>query len=189
MCPQCNAPLTPSRFARSVTCAYCGAVVQMDPDSVSAEKFHKSFRFWNSPHTYQFSSWISIGDRHWALGQHIAKGDISDVYTGQLARWPTELVVIKVLRDKKNTDRFENEWDALQRLHKSDAPGADDFTMLLPQPVLHGKITDGMFTGKRVSIFRRISGFKHTFEDVIQAYPKGIPPRASVWIWRRVLIR
>jgi hypothetical protein len=32
-----------------------------------------------------------------------------------------------------------------------------------------------------------MSGFYYTFEDVLHAYPQGIPPRASIWIWRRIL--
>lgn len=187
MCPQCNAPLKPSRFASSVVCSYCGTTVRLDPSSISAERFHQSFRVWNSPQTYQVSSWISLGDRHWALGRQIAQGKIADVYTGQRARWPTELVIIKILRDRKDADTFDNEWEVLQTLHKSDARGADDFTMLIPQTVFHGDISAGSLTGKRVSIFRWISGFQHTFEEVIRAYPQGIPPRASIWVWRRIL--
>src|SRR5512139_1589867 len=99
MCPQCNAPLTPHRFARSVVCSYCGTTVQFDEASISAARFHESFRAWNSPASYQFSSWVSIQDHHWALHTLLAHGDLSDVYAGQRARWPTELVIIKVLRD------------------------------------------------------------------------------------------
>ena len=91
MCPQCNAPLTPHRFARSIVCSYCGTTVRLDESAVSASIFHEAFRVWNSPMSYQIPSWISIGDSHWALEKLIAQGDISDVYTARLARWPTEL--------------------------------------------------------------------------------------------------
>ena len=59
--------------------------------------------------------------------------------------------------------------------------------MLIPQPVIHGDISAGLFDGKRMSVFRWISGFFNTFDDVIQAYPQGIPQRASIWVWRRIL--
>ena len=187
MCPQCNAPLAPHRFASSIVCAYCGATVRLDETSVSAEIFHEAFRLWNSPASYQFPSWVSIGDRHWAIGDLIAQGDIADVYAGRRVRWPTELVLLKVLRQRQNSELFDNEWDALQTLQKSDAPGADTFTMLIPQPILHGDLTGGTFAGRRASIFRRASGFRHTFVDVMRAYPQGIAPRASIWVWRRIL--
>jgi hypothetical protein len=187
MCPQCNAPLAPQRFARSTVCPYCGATVRLDEWSVSAATFHEAFRIWNSPATYQLQSWISLGERHWALDKLIAHGDTSDVYTARLARWPTELAILKLLRDRQDLERFDNEWNALQILQNSDARGADMFTMLLPQPILHGDITGGSFGGRRASIFRRASGFHYTCADVIQAYPGGIPPQASIWVWRRIL--
>lgn len=188
VCPQCNAPLKPSRFASSTVCHYCGTTVRLDSSSfISAKRFHEAFRVWNSPQTYNISSWISLGDRHWALGQQIGRGEISDVYKGQRARWPTELVIIKILRDQKDRETFDNEWNVLQTLHQSKARGADDFTALLPQFVFHGEISADANSGKRASIFRWISGFQHTFEDVMRAYPQGIPPRASIWVWRRIL--
>lgn len=187
MCPQCNAPLAPHRFARSVVCSYCGTTVQLDESSVSAARFHEAFRVWNSPASYQIASWVSIGENHWALEKRIAQGDISEVYTGQRARWPTELVLVKLLRDHKDAALFDIEWEMLQLLQRSDAPGSDTFTTLIPQPIAHGDIVTGPHAGKRASIFRWVSGFQHTFEEVVQAYPQGIPPRASIWVWRRIL--
>ena len=187
MCPQCNAPLAPHRFARSIVCPYCGATVRLDEGDVPAAQFHEAFRLWNAPQSYQLSSWISIGERHWALEKLIAQGEYSDVYTARLARWPTELAIVKVLRSRPDAEPFDNEWNVLQALQKSEAPGADTFTMLLPQPILHGDITGGAFRGQRASVFRWASGFYHTVEDVMRAYPQGIPPRASIWVWRRIL--
>lgn len=187
MCPQCNAPLAPHRFAQSVVCSYCGTTIRFDVSSISAARFHEAFRVWNSPDSYQLSSWVSIKDKHWALGKRIAQGSISDVYTGQRARWPTELAILKILRDREDGDEFDNEWNVLQTLHRSNAPGVDNFTLLIPQPIIHGHIAAGSFAGKRVSVFRWAGGFYHNFYEVIQAYPQGIPHRASIWIWRRIL--
>jgi hypothetical protein len=187
MCPQCNAPLTPQRFARSVVCAYCGATVQLDETSLSAAVFHEAFQAWNAPERYGFGAWLSLGKRHWAVEELFAQGESADVYRGQRARWPTELVILKVLRDGADTDRLNNEWSALQTLRKSTARGAETFVTLLPQPVAHGEITAGAFAGRQVNIFRWESGFHHTFAEVMRAYPQGIPPRASIWAWRRIL--
>ena len=187
MCPQCNAPLTPHRFGLSVVCSYCGATVRLDDAEMSVERFRKVFRVWNSPKTYQIPSWISIGDKHWAVNQRIAQGDISDVYTGERARFPTELAILKILRDHKDIEHFDNEWNALQALHRSNVLGADTFTKLIPQPIYNGDVSAGSFAGKRANIFRWRSGFHHTIAEVIQTYPQGIPPRASIWIWRRIL--
>jgi hypothetical protein len=187
LCPQCNAPLPPHRFARSITCPYCGTTVQLDETSISAATFHEAFKSWNSPAAYQAQSLVSIGDRHWSLDKLIAHGEIADVYSGCCARWPTELVIIKILRDSQNAELLDNEWDTLEALIRSDAPGADTFTQLIPQPVLHSNITGGAFTGQRANIFRWESGFHHSFEEVRRVYPQGVQPRASIWIWRRIL--
>ncbi len=187
MCPQCGAPLAPHRFARSIVCSFCGATVRLDESVVSAQKFHQAFRVWNAPESYQVSSWVSIGDSHWALGNCFAHGDIADVYFAQRARFPTELAFLKLLRDRQDQSLFDNEWSALQMLHQSDARGADVFTTLMPQPILHGEVTAGSLAGQRVSIFRWASGFYHTFDAVKQVYPQGVPPRASIWVWRRIL--
>lgn len=187
LCPQCGAPLAPHHFARSIVCTFCGVTVRLDESSVAAAKFHEAFRIWNSPESYPISSWVSIGNNHWALGQCIAQGDISEVYLAQRARWPSELAILKLLRDPQGRALFDNEWDALQTLHQSDARGADVFTMLIPQTILHDDITAGSLTGRRASIFRWESGFHHTFAAVMRVYPRGIPPRASIWIWRRIL--
>lgn len=187
ICPQCKAPLTPHRFARQATCAYCGTVVQLEDDFVSVQNFREAFLHWNSPTSYPFSATTSINDRHWAVEDCIGRGETSDVYTGRLARWPTELVLIKVLREGKDQNRFDQEWKILEFLQKSEAKGAGTFTRLIPLPVAHGLATNGAFSGKMISIFRWASGFQHTFEEVHQAYPQGIPPRSSVWVWRRIL--
>lgn len=187
VCPQCGAPLTPHRFARSIVCSFCGVTVRLDETAVSVAKFREAFRVWNSPASYQISAWVSIGDSHWALNKYIARGDISDVYTAQRARWPTELAVLKVLRNPQDETLFDNEWNILQALHQSEARGAEIFSTLIPQPIIHGKITGGSFVGQHASIFRWESGFYHTFSQVMQTYPHGIPARASIWVWRRIL--
>lgn len=187
MCPQCNAPLTPHRFARSIVCAYCGATVFLEEETVSASKFHKAFQIWNAPETYGTGSYLSIGDNHWSIDRLLSTGETCDVYSGRRARWPTELVVLKVARKKQDASILEHEWDVLKVLKKSEAPGTETFSALLPQPVRHGLSTGGSFIGQPVNIFRWAGGFYHTAGDVINTYPQGIPPRASIWIWRRTL--
>jgi hypothetical protein len=202
LCPQCNAPLKPHPFARSIVCAFCGTTVKLDETSVPAERFHASYRVWNSPASYGISNWVSIGERHWAVEQLIASGDGSDVYAARRARWPTERVILKVMRtsgsdcgresdrggeNNRSLEAFENEWNVLEALQQSNAQGAATFTALLPAPVLHGDVTGGLFEGRRASIYRRAHGFRHNFDEVIWAYPQGIPARASVWVWRRIL--
>ena len=187
ICPQCKAPLTPHRFARQVVCSYCGTTVQLDESSVSTQTFHDSFRSWNSPESYGLTSYTSIGDRHWDVEDCIARGEFSDIYTGRLARWPTELVLLKVLRENRDEACLHREWKTLQSLQFGNVKGVETFIRLIPQPVMCGIAISGAFAGRQVSVFRWASGFRHTFEDVHKAYPQGIPARSSIWVWRRIL--
>lgn len=187
ICPQCNAPLQPSRFARMVTCGYCGTTVQLGEPIVRRETFRQAFAAWNAPQSYRITNWLSLGEHHWAIGDFLAQGDTCDVYRGARARFPTELVILKILRDSADPASLDNEWDILQTLISSNAPGAATFSRRIPQPVMRGTISGGAFMGCRVSIFRWEAGFHHTFESVRRLYPQGIPPRASIWVWRRIL--
>lgn len=187
ICPQCKAPLTAHRFAKSAVCSFCGTTVFLEDSNITSEQFHEAFRFWNAPETYALSSWISLGNRNWVLEKQIARGESSDVYTGRLARWPTELVVIKILQKAENERFLDNEWESLHQLKRSHVTGADVFTRMIPQPVAFGKAGAGSFSGAKILVLRWESGFHHTFEEVCRHYPEGIPARASIWVWRRIL--
>src|SRR5262249_45346363 len=129
----------------------------------------------------------SIGDSHWALGDLVAAGEVSDVYAVERARWPTEKALVKILRDGGRAAELDHEWDVLIALQESAASGAASFLSRIPSPILHGTLTAGAAAGSRALFVRWENGFIHTFEDVARAHPKGIEPRASIWVWRRIL--
>lgn len=187
ICPQCKAPLTAHRFAKSAACSFCGTTVFLEDTQVSSAQFHEAFRFWNAPETYALTSWITLGNRNWVLEKQIASGESTYVYTGRLARWPTELVIIKILRKAENEHYLANEWETLHQLLRSHAKGAEVFSRMIPQPVVYGKASGGAYTDRKILILRTESGFYHTFEEVSRLYPEGIPARASIWVWRRIL--
>ncbi|MCY1082085.1 serine/threonine-protein kinase [Archangium lansingense] len=186
-CPQCNAPLSPGRFARSVVCTFCGATVQVDPTAVSAARFREALQAWNQPSNHGYTAWWSMGDSHWAPGRLVARGGISTVYVAERARWPTERVLLKVLRNPDDAPLFDHEWDILGELQQSTAAGAATFTTRLPQPVARGVLRDGPHAGSRAMALRWHGSFVHTFEAVRNAYPGGVDPRVSIWMWRRIL--
>ena len=184
-CPQCNAPLAASRFARSAVCPFCGSTVVFGEQTVPASRFRAAFQSWNSPESHGFTDWVSLGDSHWARGPLVARGEVSDVHASARARWPTERALLKILRDPRDGPGFDHEWEVLARLQES--AGAASFAGRVPQPIARGRITAGASEGAQAMVFRWAGGFTHTFEDVRRAYPHGIEPRASVWIWRRIL--
>ena len=178
--------MAPSRFARSIVCPFCGSTVMLD-QGVESAVFKDAFKAWNDPEKHGVSSWVSVGDSHWALGKLVANGEISDVYAVERARWPTEQALVKIVRDGKRAAEIDHEWAVLTALQQSSAPGAPTFAARIPQPILHGTLTGGTGMGSRAIFLRWASGYVHTFEAVGRAYSKGIEPRASIWAWRRIL--
>ncbi|MEJ2367750.1 MAG: inactive serine/threonine-protein kinase VRK3 [Acidobacteriota bacterium] len=186
-CPQCGGPLQPGRFARIAVCPHCGSTISLDEQTVEAEHFRKAFRDWDFPPNNGFTEWLTVNGMHWAVGRKIAGGHISDAYFGLRARWPTECILLKILRNPGEVGRFQNTWKTLVHLNQSMAPGAETFSKLTPQPVFAGKIESGEFAGTHAMAFRWANGFNHTLGGVKKAYPSGIPPRSSIWLWRRIL--
>lgn len=186
-CPQCAGPLNPGKFARLVVCPHCGSTVTLGERTIKAELFRNAYKEWNSPSNNGFTEWLTVNGKHWAVGRKIALGHISDVYFAIRARWPTECILIKVLRNPHDLPRFENTWKILTELKQSKAPGAETFSNLTPQPVFYGKVESGVFAGTNALAYRWAEGFNFTLEQVKRTHKKGIQPRSSIWLWRRIL--
>ncbi len=179
-CPNCAAPLPPeSRGA--VVCAYCNHVLTNVPGA-GAER-------WRGPESLPDDGRprVHIDGRAYVIHGRIAEGDGCDVFLARRDRRLTELVLLKVLRATADADLLAREWRVLEALHQSEAQGADYFQRLLPQLVSHAKLTAPGLDPRPTSVFRWRSGFAHTLGDVLRAYPQGVDPRASVWIWKRLL--
>lgn len=188
VCSSCGGPLQASRFARSALCKFCGVTVFIDPNAVERARFRDAFASWQDPAAQGFGGEpsVRVGGRTWALRQYIGHGDGSDVHAGTLARRPTERVVVK-LRRGGDAGRYERESASLAELQRSTAAGAAHFATRVPQVVVRGVVDGGTNHGRAALVLRWTSGFLDTLADVRLAYPQGIDPRASVWMWRRIL--
>lgn len=179
-CPHCGAPLPVTRFAAVVVCAYCQATIRIDPSSVAASKYHQAWTDWNNPAGGEDGNRISIAGTHWNGHRLLARGEISDVYVASRARWPSELVLLKVLRDADDAPLLQKEWHFLNRLQTSAAGESMDLWLRVPVPVVADE-------GNLSCVYRWANGFSHTFEMVRAIYRDGIPPVSSIWVWRRIL--
>lgn len=174
-CPQCGAPLSASRFAASAVCGYCHANVRIDPSVVNAAAYRKALADWNNAAAAGISP-LSIGDAHWGALRTIAHGEISDVYLARRTRWPSELVLFKVVRSDDDAPLLENEYRVLEGI-------GEDLGVRVPEPVAFGRASNGHMA----AAFRWANGFTHTFEMVREVHPGGIEPIAAIWVWRRIL--
>lgn len=171
-CPHCGAPLAITRFAATVVCSFCDATVRVDPSSVSANRYKQAWAEWNGGGAAGGARLLSIADTQWVEQSLLARGEISDVYIAKRARFPSELVLLKVLRDAEDAPLLDREWRALNQLQDSS---------------LGSRIPDPVVKSDHACAYRWASGFIHTFESIREAYPDGIPAVAAIWVWRRIL--
>jgi hypothetical protein len=180
-CPNCGAPIPPEAGATYV-CAYCNHVLTGVP--VGARRFVDPWR--GRPEDEGRPRVMAAGVRYVLQGR-LGVGDGCDVFLARRDARLTELTVLKVLRARADADLLAREWDTLAVLHASATQGAEHFTRRLPQPVAHGRIFAPGAAARPVSVFRYQSGFVHTLDDVVRAYPDGVEPPHAVWLWKRML--
>jgi hypothetical protein len=180
-CPQCGAPLAPGPFARTVTCAYCNSVVELDPGVVQAARFRAAHAAWTDGSAGQDS--FQVGSERWLACRFVAHGEIADVFQVERVRKPAELALLKVLRDAADRPMLEQEWNVLRGLHASSAPGAVAIVPRLPQPLARARVEGGARAGAEALALRWAAGFEHTLAEL----RGSITPQQSVWMWRRVL--
>jgi hypothetical protein len=186
-CPQCGAPLSVGKFQRQVICGFCKTQVQIDPTLVHAARFREALAAWNGTGIPGDGTRIQIGTVRFRQLALLAHGEVSDVHAGERDRWPTERVLLKVARDPSDLPLLEAEHAVLTRLQASTASGAARFTTLLPQPLLAGEVQAGSLTGRPALVLRWAVGFRSSLQDVRRAYPHGVEPVISIWMWRRIL--
>jgi hypothetical protein len=185
-CPHCGAPLAPTRFATTVVCSFCDATVRIDPTSVSARKYREAWTEWNDPGEGDDAVRFSIAGTHWATQRLLAHGEIADVYLARRARWPSELVVLKVVRAAADSPLIEQEWRSLERLRAAAAEEHVELGSRVPAPVVMG-VLEKSAQRNMACAYRWAGGFEHTFEAVRDVHRRGIDPVASIWVWRRIL--
>ena len=171
-CPSCGAP-APLGGWPLAPCAFCGSTLASDVRDLAS-------------HAPEDAPRIDLGGRRYALLGLLARGERSDVFLGKRDARLTEMVVVKLLRDREDEASLAAEWRAIEALERSEIQGAEYFTTLLPQRVAHG-LASTRRGARFASVFRWRSGFQHTLEDVRAAHPGGVDPRTGVWIWKRTL--
>lgn len=183
-CPNCGAVVSASRFARVAECSFCGATVHLDDGVVSVARFREAHRAWLAPDPALAANAVLIDGDAWTRLAAIAAGEVSDVFAVERQRYPGERALLKVLRDAADLPLFEQEWRALTRLAASDARGAEVLSRRLPQPI---RLSPPQSGAPARMLLGWAPGFERTFEEVARALPAGVPPRAAVWMWRRIL--
>jgi len=186
-CPNCGAPLQAEWATRVIDCDHCHMRVTVEDDVVMAKGFRRALSELELPvETRELARVRLAGLPYRVLGQ-IAHGESTDVFLAERAHRLTERVVLKILRAKGDADLLDQEWETLTALHASQARGNDHFSRRLPQLVAHGELVRVDGTRVPASALRFMSGFVHTADDLLAAYPGGVDGEHGVWLWRRLL--
>lgn len=186
-CPQCNGPLTASRFARSLRCPYCGSTVLLDDSAVAAARFRAAYAAWNAPASWDLPATIHLGEQVWALGGVLRQDALVTVHRALRARWPTETADLELLRDPADHPRMQRQWSTLAALAEAPVSNGPSLGHRLPQPIAWGTIELGAAGSTTGTLFRHPHRFDHTAGEVARLHRDGIEPRAAIWVWRRTL--
>lgn len=184
LCPHCGAPLPPESKKVVVTCGYCGVSVAWDQVRVRAADFRKALS--EAEDCQPEAERFRIAGRNYRILGRLGHGESSDVFLGERAHRLRERVLIKILGASQDAERMTQEWAALQTLHAVKARGAEAYLARLPQPVANGVAMLGA-ASRPATVWRHLSGFGPTFDDLLRAFPQGVDPRHGVWLWRRGL--
>lgn len=105
-------------------------------------------------------------------------GDIANLYEHDRG-------LVKIARDPADNDLLDREAAALARLRRA---GAKRFLAYVPALIgcqRHKDPDSG--AERRANLISRLDGFV-TLADVHAAYPRGLDPRDTAWMWRRLLV-
>lgn len=173
-CPKCGAPLPSDSIGASVTtCAYCDGTLALDPNTVFAARYERAFA------ASDIEADLRVAGVPYALDGLLGRGAASEVHAARRTRAPGERVVLKL-----GDAPFDREIAALSALYESRAPGYAHFRTRLPQLVASGLAEPN---GKHAIVYRHLSGFTHTAEDVRRQLGSGLDPRHTAWMLRRLL--
>jgi hypothetical protein len=186
-CPGCGAPLSARRFQQEVVCSFCKARVTIDPSVVHASRYRDALMQWRAGGAPAPGARVTVGDTRLRLVALLAHGEISEVHVAERDVWPTERLLLKVARRASDRPLLDAEREVLLRLQGSRAKGAEVFTELLPRPVLWGEFLRAGESPRPAVGLRWLPGFRFSLRDARRSLPEGVPPEASVWIWRRLL--
>lgn len=184
-CPQCSAPLPRVAIWRTVTCAFCGALIQREQSVVKRDSFRQALIRARGG-TGVSSVGIECSGVAYHLLERLGEGDRSEVHLARSIGTQPFLVTIKLSTSPDADACYQREALALRELHASQSEQAAAFAaQRLPEVVSCGPVTGG--DRGFALILRHPVGYWGSLAALNERFPDGIDPRHAVWIWRRML--
>lgn len=163
---------------RAVTCGFCSASVSWEPTMVRSDDYRKAFADATRKATEPL---VSLRGNAYAIGDRIGRGGACDVYDAARIHRIGERIILKIVREPRDTDLIERERSILTQLHERGAHP------LVPVAVGIAKVSGGDHDGKPALLLRFPPGFAYTLPAIQAASGPVMDPRHAVWILRRTL--
>lgn len=173
-----------------VTTLYRQLAVLIHPDKGGSEELFKKLTFLESQAkrkiasgTYGVKTLASIKLKHasYDLNEKYKSGSISEVYKATADNGNS--VLVKVLRNVRNSDLFLNEKSTLNKLYKLKEHAG--LLAHVPELIDSFEFTSGKSKTYGL-VFSPLDGF-YTLEEVRTKYKEGVDLRTAAWMFNRIL--
>ncbi len=189
-CPQCSGPLPRQASWRTVVCPYCHVTVVRGEEVVHRASFRAAYE-----RALQTSAAgariVTINDSRYRVLGALSSGKTAEVLLGERLGPLIQRVVIKLSQAAGKGTPLEREARTLRALQALRGPGTAYFTTRLPEVVTFGLVQEGSGAmsarDQEGLILRNPVGYWGSLAEAKRRRPRGIDPRHSVWMWRRVL--
>ena len=114
---------------------------------------------------------IEVDGKDYSFYEHVASGDIADVYKGVCEG---NVVFIKIPYEPSDNDLIDNEYEVLTRVRHKSIPYVETKFSI--------KSAHGV---SRAIISREVEGI--TCDDLLRQYPNGVPAEHVLWMVERLL--
>ncbi|WP_042417664.1 molecular chaperone DnaJ [Streptacidiphilus anmyonensis] len=130
--------------------------------------------------------------RHvYEVGAQVAAGDIASLRAARsrprAGNGPASDAVLKTPYTPADNDLMEREAHALAWLARHGEPRFRSYVPTLLESFTHVDPADPAGVPRRVNALLRLDGFL-TLAELRAAFPEGLDPRDTAWIWRRLLV-
>lgn len=127
---------------------------------------------------------VSVRGRRCILDEHVASGDLSEVYTGYIGETEKNRYLFKVISDGTNNDLAQTEARVLDKLYP---PGAKEERFYRFLPKMHDTfVLKGPGYQRRVNVMQWFPEHRG-LDEVLRVFPDGIDFRDMVWMFKRIL--
>lgn len=110
---------------------------------------------------------LNLGSKKYKFYEHYCEGEIANIYKGTNG---TEIIYLKVAIDSSDNELIAKEHEILTKLNHQSIPQVENNLKI---------------NGSSAFILKEVKGL--TVDELVEYFPKGVPPEHVMWILERLL--